>query len=84
MRTTESRRAVRTEVLKAIHDFNRSAGYPPSYRELANQLGTAHSNIWYAVEQLRESGYVSGAPRSGLARALVLTIQGKKLIKGDH
>lgn len=80
VRTTRSRQVVHAKVINAIHEFVDEHGYPPSYREVAAKVGTSHSNVWYAVDQLRQAGYVGHhLDRSGLARALTLTPRGKRL-----
>lgn len=77
-RTRESREQVRQRVLEGLLALTEAQGFPPSYRQLADYVGTAHSNVWYAVEQLRRTGLIQDRD-APTARTLVLTHAGRML-----
>lgn len=59
--------------LRAIEDFLRERGYPPTIQELARELGVASASTHAQVKQLERKGYLKREGRK--ARGLVLVRQ---------
>ena len=54
-------------ILHAIRDLTARLGYPPSYRELGEEIGINVSSVAYQVAELKASGHVQfdpGRPRT--------------------
>ena len=69
------------EILEVLHEFYLEAGYPPTYREVALRVSSAHSNVWHAVKNLRKGGFLRETPTTS-ARALLLSPLGLQRIGG--
>lgn len=48
----------KAQVLKAVALFNVNNGYPPSYRDLGEYVGIAHSAVHRLVQELRTDGLI--------------------------
>jgi Mn-dependent DtxR family transcriptional regulator len=71
--------ASKTRVLEAIALFYANTGYHPSYRELGEYLGVAHSLVHGYVKELRADGLID-ARDPKVSRALTLTPAGRELV----
>lgn len=47
-----------TRTLEAIARLGMNAGYPPTFREVASEVGTQHSAVYVHAKNLREQGFV--------------------------
>ena len=63
------------QVLRAVAEITREQGYPPSYRDLGQSVGIAHSAVYSVVEALRTDGLVSQR-QARRSRAITLTDAG--------
>lgn len=52
--------------------YSAAKGYPPSLRQVAQQVGRATSTVWGACQRLREAGYIDWEP--GTARTIRVII----------
>lgn len=76
MKQKEDRKA---GVLEAVAALTEQKGYPPSYRDLAAEVGLAHSAVFYVVEGLRRDGLIN--EREALhSRAITLTDAGRAAV----
>jgi repressor LexA len=66
-------------VLQEIETFQARQCYSPTMEELARSLGVSRPTVFEHIAELREKGLVE--PSCGKARSLLLTEQGKKLLK---
>ena len=70
-------------VLGAVATLTEQKGYPPSYRDLAMEVGLAHSAVFEVVEGLRRDGLIN--EREALrSRAITLTAAGHAAVAGDR
>lgn len=60
-------------ILDFLHSFYMDTGIPPTYREIAIHVGSAHSNVWQAVRDLRKGGFLRETSSSSIARSLLLS-----------
>ncbi len=66
----------RAEVLELILKHQETNGYPPSFRELQEEMGIASvSTLAFHLERLRDGGYVTWSEK--IARTLKVTPKGK-------
>lgn len=81
--TKEARKA---RVLTAIAEFTDEYGYPPSYRNLAEAVGIAHSAVFHLVESLRTDGLINErhAKAPWHSRAITLTPAGRAVADRAH
>lgn len=70
----ETRKA---EVLRAVAALTAVNGYPPSYRELAAEMGIAHSAVHAYVRSLRTDGLIHERDPN-ITRAITLTAAGRE------
>lgn len=77
--TTKKKEASKTRVLEAIALFHANTGYHPSYREVADYVGIAHSLVHGYVKELRADGLID-ARDPKVSRALTLTPAGRELV----
>jgi repressor LexA len=66
------------QVLAVIENFSRRRCYPPSLREIGEEVGLVPSAVSYQLANLREMGYLSLDP--GQARTAVVRIPGHQAI----
>lgn len=67
------------ELLAAVHRLTKLCGYPPTRREIADELGlTGLNGISEQLERLEASGCLQIAPR--IARGLTLTARGRSFL----
>ena len=67
------------ELLAAVHRLTKLWGYPPTRREIADELGlTGLNGISEQLERLEASGCLTIAPR--IARGLTLTARGRSFL----
>ena len=79
---TQQRRAdLEQSIVEAIFDYYYDTGMPPTYREVADRVQSAHSNVWQAVKHLREGGFLRETATSA-ARSLVLSDLGIGRVTG--
>lgn len=71
----------KTQVLEGIALFHANNGYPPSYRDLAEYVGVAHSLVHGYVKELRTDGLIDERDPQ-VTRALTLTPAGAALASG--
>lgn len=79
--STHKKEASKTRVLEAIAVFYANYGYPPSYRDVAEYVGCAHSLVHGYVKELRADGLIDERDPK-VTRALTLTPAGRELV-GD-
>ena len=72
----ETRKA---QVLEAIALFHANTGYHPSYRDVAEYMGVAHSLVHGYVKELRSDGLIDDRDPK-VTRALTLTPAGRRLV----
>ena len=75
--TKEERKA---RILEAVHLFLLEQGYPPSYRDIAEQMGVAHSLVHGLVKELRDAGLIHERPPQ-VSRSLSLTAAGRAVVQ---
>lgn len=80
MMEKEDRKA---KVLEAIVNLTDKNGYPPSYREIGEEITLAHSAVFDTVKRLKADGLINDnqALRS---RALTLTDAGRAAVRRDN
>jgi repressor LexA len=71
--------ARKIEVLEAINRLTNARGYPPSYRDLGDEVGLAHSAVFYIVETLRADGLIHEREAKH-SRAITLTDAGRSAV----
>lgn len=72
----ENRKA---RVLEAIWTLTERDGFPPSYRDIGQEIGLAHSAVFDTVEALRRDGLIN--ERKALrSRAITLTAVGRAAV----
>lgn len=81
--TQQRRSDLEQRILEVLYEFTLEAGYPPTYREVSDRVGSAHSNVWYAVKALRKGGFLRDTPTSS-ARALLLSPAGIQRVGGEQ
>lgn len=64
------------EVLTTIRIITAEQGYPPTFRQIAEETGLAPSAIFYRVGQLRKEGLLEARP--GTARTIILSPTGTR------
>ena len=69
--------ASKARVLEAIASITESLGYPPSYRDIAETVGLAHSAVYYIVESLRADGLIYERDEAKHSRSIRLTDAGR-------
>lgn len=79
--TTHKKEDRKARVLKSVALFQEDHGYPPSYRDLAEMLGVAHSLVHGYVKALRADGLIDERP-SQTSRAITLTDAGYAVFDG--
>jgi len=73
----------KARVLEAVVTLTERDGYPPSYRDLGEEIGLAHSAVFNLVEELRRDGLIND--RKALhSRAITLTAAGQSALGGEH
>lgn len=68
----------RDVVISAIDSLSRSAGKPPTMREVAERTGISVSTLHSYVNRMHDEGLVTWQPRSH--RSVRLTAQGMNLL----
>lgn len=71
----------KAQVLEAVARLTQIRGYPPSYRDLADDVGIAHSAVFYVVETLRTDGLIHEREAKH-SRAITLTDTGRLALGG--
>jgi repressor LexA len=66
-------------VLAAIHDLWEERGYAPTFREIGDRVGLAHSAVHGYVRVLGEAGLVHDEPH--IARSLRLSPAGRSRLR---
>jgi len=66
------------QVLRVIENFSRRRCYPPSLREIGEEVGLVPSAVSYQLSNLREMGYLSLDP--GQARTAVVRFPGQPAV----
>ena len=69
----------KAQVLEAVDILTYIQGYPPSYRDLAQAIGIAHSGVYLLVQALRADGLIH-EPMERRSRAITLTSAGKSAV----
>lgn len=69
----------KARVLEEIAKITETQGYPPSYRDLAESVGIAHSAVFYLVESLRTDGLIHDRKEKH-SRAITLTDAGRAAV----
>lgn len=67
-------------MLRAIGALTLTNGYPPTYRELADELRIGVSQSWLIVRRLEAAGLVNANPR--IARGITLARPGGVAVPG--
>lgn len=75
---THRKEISKTRVLEAIALFYANTGYHPSYRDVAEYVGVAHSLVHGYVKELRADGLIDERDPK-VTRALTLTPAGAAL-----
>lgn len=73
----------KSRVLRGIATFTEKHGYPPSYRDLAELAGIAHSLVHVYVRELRADGLIDERDPK-ITRAITLTDAGLAQLSGNH
>lgn len=81
MTTHKGKENRKAQVLEAIAVFHAGNGYHPSYRDVADYVGIAHSLVHGYVKELRSDGLIDDRDPK-VTRALTLTPAGRELV-GD-
>jgi len=69
------------QTLLAYDRLHDETSYPPTYAELANEMGCSHATAYSAVVRCRLDGFMRDAatvPRA--SRSIVLTPEGRKMV----
>lgn len=75
-----NREEAEARMLRAIRDLALTRGYPPTYRELADDLKLSVSQAWLVVKRLEAAGLVNANPR--IARGITLAPAGSLAAAG--
>lgn len=70
----------KVQALEAVALFIAEQGYPPSYRDLGEYMGTSHSLVYGIVKELRADGLIDERPPQ-TSRAITLTPAGRAAIR---
>jgi DNA-binding MarR family transcriptional regulator len=82
MAVTRKGKEAEARVLAAIAAMWEERGYPPTYRELGDRIGIAHSAVHGYVRTLSEAGLVH--EEAHLARSLRLSDIGRTLLESGY
>ena len=69
------------DVMESIEDFTDTNGYPPTYRELAEDLGLCLSTVYSSIGRLEGKGLVER--RARISRGLSVTEAGLCMLKRE-
>lgn len=75
----EERKASVLEVIDALTQLN---GYPPSYREIGEEVRLAHSAVFNIVKGLRRDGLINEQKDALHSRAITLSDLGRAVAHG--
>ena len=78
--TSQKRLGLEDQILAIIHQSMEDRGFPPTYREVSVAVQSVHSNVWQAVQHLREGGFLRETAPPGTARSLVLSPAGHQRV----
>lgn len=72
----------KARVLTAVFEFMAQRGYPPSYRDLGEELGMPHSQVHGYVRELRADGLIDERDPQ-VSRAITVSSAGRKRLVGE-
>lgn len=70
----------REQVLRAVAVLRERKGYPPTIREVAEEIGLTYDPTNQRLRHYERDGLVKRAP--GIARSLRLTPEGEAMVSG--